>query len=534
MQVATVGAVGIPWIGDLNGDSYPEIFVPQGNKLHIYAYDYVTSAADPPASALVDDESSKPVKNKPIKSRAPYYRPSVSIGPVFQGGENEKKPAVTTDKKETAATEKPEAEKEETKEEEVKKEDVKTEVLNKIQNPVQPNSYQANPNIPVTLFNGKQTVVAKPYSRMQNGQIVYQVDTASSGATNQQPFIVVNQQTANSQPVAPSQTTNKTSDQIQPGSQFQVIPQQPTFVQPQPVYMPNPFLNPFNPFGQMMQPQIVPQPFYVVPPSTSLITPKTTKSTSKPTESTPKTTTEERTTSFLDAINIADYRAIKQGPEYLKLTNALYETHDVAVVSCQAMDRKLCSLKELQYALTVEHVIPDTVWGWYEVGGRAAKLESCVPGNVKFEGMECFNGDIIHTPIRKNYAFKSFCCATVNDAILTKDKYMTHDEAYVGCRKHDHHLCTYQEMFKVYTHSTYKDLTWGWYHERNKMIRMSKQCNENDEPWQGYKCHEGLFETSPVRSRIEESAYCCPNNSTKINISLFTLISLILLTTRLS
>ena len=38
MQVATVGAVGIPWIGDLNGDSYPEIFVPQGNKLHIYAY----------------------------------------------------------------------------------------------------------------------------------------------------------------------------------------------------------------------------------------------------------------------------------------------------------------------------------------------------------------------------------------------------------------------------------------------------------------------------------------------------------------
>ena len=41
----------------------------------------------------------------------------------------------------------------------------------------------------------------------------------------------MNQQTANPQPVVPSQTTNKTNNQVQPDSQFQVIPQQPTFVQ---------------------------------------------------------------------------------------------------------------------------------------------------------------------------------------------------------------------------------------------------------------------------------------------------------------
>ena len=58
-----------------------------------------------------------------------------------------------------------------------------------------------------------------------------QVDTANSGASNQQPFIVVNQQTANPQPFVPSQATNKTNNQVQPDSQFQVIPQQPTYVQ---------------------------------------------------------------------------------------------------------------------------------------------------------------------------------------------------------------------------------------------------------------------------------------------------------------
>ena len=93
---------------------------------------------------------------------------------IFRGGKK-KNPVETTNKKETASEKPGVDKKEEVKKEEVKKEGVKTEVLNKIQNPVQPNSYQANPNIPVTLFNGKQTVVAKPYSRMQNGQIVYQV-----------------------------------------------------------------------------------------------------------------------------------------------------------------------------------------------------------------------------------------------------------------------------------------------------------------------------------------------------------------------
>jgi len=530
MQVATVGAVGIPWIGDLNADSYPEIFVPQGNKLHIYAYDYVTSAADPPASALLDDESEgPPKKKKPLKNRPPYYRPSISNAPVFQGSEGGKKVPEKPSEKPTA-TEKPEIEKEETKKENEKS----TETSDAKQKPVQTNNYQSNPNKPVNLFNGQQTVVAKPYSQMQNGQIVYQVDTSSSEGFNQQPFIVVNQKPVNPNPFVPNQvpqTNTSNSQAVQPNSPYQIIPQQPTYVQPQPIYMPNPFLNnPFinNPFNPMLQPQMVQQPFWVAPPSTNLITPKTTKSTTKPTESTLETTAkQEETTNFVDAI---DYRVVKEGPEYLKLTNAVYETHEIAVVSCEAMKRKLCTLKELQYALHIEKIIPDTVWGWYDQEGRAAKLESCVPGEVRFAGLECFNGDVIHTPIRKSNAFKSFCCATVNGALLTTDKYMTHDEAYVGCAKQNHHLCNYDEMLDVYLDSTYKDMTWGWFEEKDKMIRMSKQCNENDEPWQGYKCHEGLFETSPVRSRVEESAYCCPNKSTKLDFSFFSLLSFILFT----
>ena len=35
---AGTGVVGLPFIGDIDGDSTPEVFVPQANKLHVYSF----------------------------------------------------------------------------------------------------------------------------------------------------------------------------------------------------------------------------------------------------------------------------------------------------------------------------------------------------------------------------------------------------------------------------------------------------------------------------------------------------------------
>nr|XP_039257025.1 uncharacterized protein LOC120333741 [Styela clava] len=76
---AGTGMIGIPYIGDIDGDSYPEVFVPQGNKLHVFSYDYNAAVAEPPNTKT--NEEGKITPRPVVKYRPPFFRPTAATLP---------------------------------------------------------------------------------------------------------------------------------------------------------------------------------------------------------------------------------------------------------------------------------------------------------------------------------------------------------------------------------------------------------------------------------------------------------------------
>lgn len=667
------GAVGIPWIGDLNEDSYPEMFIPQGKKLHVFAYDYATSVLEAPASSLVDDAPQKP--KTPIKSRSPYYRPgntpkkqklkpnvknttideNAVVKPFFEGERPQPSPTSTENanlNRQPPAVRIPNPGNQPT-----------NPVLNYGQPPVvrkpNPGNQPKNPTMTWGGQSSGKVVLPKPRipptsyqdggssqpfmeeNNLPNSNYIPVVPNSqpnnqpSSNYLPGQPIIPTNNQPSSSyipgQPII--STNNLPSGNYLPGQSMVPPNNQPSgsYLPAQPIAQPNnqlpgnylpgqpfvqtnsyvprqPNINPLLPGNNLVssyQPGNIPQnyqPGSYVPPSiqannqlvqNGFIIPNNGRSPQYPQVqpviplnnqfigpinnpfavqpnnqngvpvnnqfvvqypqtnnpfSGPQLVSNQQNQLLNDGQVIANSNPVvpvqpvdgvpvfnqtsglwympsvkppisepqvsegfpeEEKETLLKVSQFRFSNHAAANASCLADNRKLCTLRELQKVVKIKSIIPDTLWAWFETPQRAAKLESCIPGEVKFAGYECYNGDVVHSPILNEANLPAFCCAAVIGAIFTPMKHKTFEDAERSCADISHHLCSYEEMVVVRLQSTYQNLDWGWFNSPEQMIRMSSYCNEDSVLWNGYKCSEGLFEMSQIRSTVEESAFCC-------------------------
>jgi len=509
------GPVGIPWIGDLNGDSYPEIFVPQASKLHIFAYDYGSSVKEPPAQPSNDKVK---VPKPPVKYRPAYFRPTQApktpkkvggkkkkVGDVDQGST---KPFYEGDDPNDSANKKP------------PEEDSKDSSQNESSKPpLKPQGGRSMlpPSKPQELDSENKDLASS--GTKESDETIQKYKPTESPTNNQPKFRAKPSNDNPSKPINPQGNTKYNTNGgrvILPNYQRQPSQELQPPVKPAALPFPNGqhnlhqnnsrivyYVVPNQPHYRALQPgidQSAVNPQIPVTPSITTIPPSVDYQ--RPFFNLPRT--ESSTTVETE---------LPSKPLILEVSEENFSFYEQAEEACLFYNRKLCSLSELQEAVKIEKVIPDTIWGWFEIPGRAAKLESCTPGEVKYTGYECYNGDLAHIPIFNDASLPAFCCATVNVATFTAKKFRNINDAEQYCNKASSHLCYYDEMKDVWSQSTYKSLAWGWFSEPNTMIRMTDYCNEEHVLWPGYSCSEGIFELSNINSLVEESAYCCVNSS---------------------
>ncbi|XP_076802003.1 uncharacterized protein LOC143446302 isoform X2 [Clavelina lepadiformis] len=474
---AGTGMIGIPYIIDLDGDSYPEIFVPQGNQVHVFSYDYRTSAAAAPSSASAVRRTT--TTRAPVRFVNPFFRPTTAPPP----------PAIPADALPVGP---------------------------------RPNSVGQDTSDPSTAERTSldSPRVPAPIAQQPSPVRLPTPNRGSSGSDSlpqSGPSLINSQQRLN--PFSSGIPQNRPPFQPGPpnrqGSQNPSLPSSnndPTYqnplIQPPPAnyrvtfpyyFTENNISNPVIPAdpSDIQQSNVSNEaiPFNFDFPSSENIIP----------------------------IDPSSYM-LSPANRLISVTEQKFSFYTEALDACLIANKILCSTEQLQTAVSINDPIPEFEWGWMIEEGKAASLKQCTPGEIKWDGYVCHNGVVELLPIRNEAYLQALCCSVVNYATVTRRRFRNKADARNECSIQEKHLCSFDEMLTVWNLSSYKGFQWGWFDYDNTLIRLAHYCDVNVQSWPGYRCIANRLETTTVQSETQQRAFCCPNDARKIHYSFIVIV----------
>lgn len=489
---AGTGMIGIPYIRDIDGDSYPEVFVPQGNKLHVFSYDYNAAVAEPPKTPSTSGRSTaRPV----VRFMPPFFRPGLPIRP-----------------------------------------------------PVIPQNRSSVASIP-----SAGGLSGEAATRFGSSGVLPSSDSATQTVAplgNLPPFVPRGGNAGNTRPANPQRSpTNDRSSSVNPvGSQAQPNNGANVILRPimtndglafvpvtaeapqnepsaQPSQQENQPIIPWSPpnegtTGQSNENEVNSDGFN----GNEIIPYDETQDGGSESSRSPMEPV------FEDEINDYEYDGTQDPDNYdwyhggetpmnliLSITSESYRYQEEAADACSFEKKVLCSLMQLESAMSAGQ-LPLIEWGWFDMPGRAAEIKDCIPGDIRWQGFKCHNGIIGHAPVQQSTSLKGYCCSVMRGANITDRKYSNNRQAEVGCQKLGHRICSLDDMYKVWEKSSYKSDTWGWYQDDQRLIKMVHNCIPNRELWPGYQCLRRRLVTSDINTNsVQEKAYCCHTSSSLPN-----------------
>ncbi|XP_078490194.1 uncharacterized protein LOC100176022 isoform X2 [Ciona intestinalis] len=425
------GVVGVPFVGDLDRDKYPEVIVPQENKVHVYSYDYSASAAAPPRQETPARATVRPV----VPYRNPYARGTrPPPTPAIPADQPPVGPNPDTIRTPNPAPNRP----------------IPGLPRLPVANPAPPNPNPAppNPNPAPSIPRNNPVAPAAPVQRAP---------------------VIPN-------PLPP--VRNNPPPPVPPFLIPKARPQPPVQNPPQP-----PARSPAVPATLQPRPQSPVQPVtnrYVAPPALP-----------SPITATPVNS----------LLRVTEYNVSHWGE---------------ARYACSTMGRVLCSLPQLQFAKALNESMAPKQWGWYDDQNRAARIETCQPGQTNWTGYVCYNGAAATTQIFNTASLPALCCGSVNGARYTSLAHSLSTSADADCKEENQHLCTMVEMMKVWDQSTYKGHDWGWFGDGTKLIKMVHRCDPGIVQFPGYRCWYGRLVTQDITSQVQQRAFCCQTSSANL------------------